>query len=241
MATHKGGSHPRQGAAAPEKHPDPPAGPRTEPGAYPAIRWALASVAILLAVSSLIFALFYKAFDIDQRTTYQAVIANDAVKSAIDLKAHESASFFELSLLIAGALLGLMLAKPDEVRLTLEDKQELAMFVSACLLLVSSMLAHSLYSSAVTEVCLNARTDRQVSALEPAQELNPDWKIEAMLPNPSDPARSYAIESKLSMEDPRDPAIEYLLQGQLLFLLLGAAAAGMTLISARYLKGVRER
>ena len=84
------------------------------------------------------------------------------------------------------------------------------------------------------EATIEDRFDRQVTAFNPAREQNQEWKTEAVIGGSSSPV--YTIENKLTMEDIRDPGIEYLLKGQTIFFLLGTALSALTILSAKFLK-----
>ena len=187
---------------------------------------------------ALLFALGYKTLNIDVRTVFHTLTYSDAVKAAIDLRIRESDNLFTVALLAIGALLGLLVAKPDEVHLTLKDRPELLMFLSALVLLFSSTLCHELYTTAVSEACFSGKQDRYES--EGIDALAPNTKIDAVVSSPAVPAAAphpEFVESRLTIEDLRDPAIQYLLQGQLVFVLLGLAVSACTFLSARFIKG----
>jgi hypothetical protein len=198
------------------------------------VRWATGWACVMVSGFALLLAIGFKALRIDRILFFSTVVYNDLTKSAIDLKVHESNSYFDLSLLVTGALIGLMLAKPDEARITLKDKPELLMFIASGMLLLSSMLCHATYLTGITEACMDARFDRQVTAFNPKSEQDSHWKTETVIGGSSTPV--YTIESKLTMEDIRDPGIEYLLKGQTLFVLLGTALSALTILSAKFLK-----
>jgi len=198
------------------------------------LRWSIGVLCASLSLIALLAAIAFKAIRIDQILLYSTAVYNELTKSAMDLKIHESNSYFDLSLLVVGALIGLILAKPEEARITLRDTPELLMFIASGVLLLSSMLCHVSYLTSVTEACMNARFDRQVTAFNPGSEQNKEWKTEAVIAGSSSPV--YTIENKLTMEDIRDPGIEYLLKGQTIFVLLGTALSALTILSAKFLK-----
>lgn len=145
------------------------------------LRWSLGVVCASLSLLALLAAIAFKAIRIDQILLYSTAVYNELTKSAMDLKIHESNSYFDLSLLVVGALIGLILAKPEEARITLRDTPELLMFIASGVLLLSSMLCHVSYLTSVTEACMKARFDRQVTAFNPAREQNQEWKTEAVI------------------------------------------------------------
>jgi hypothetical protein len=195
----------------------------------------MAGAALVISLAALALAIGHKYLDIDPQNRFHVLVYTDLTKSGIDLKTAESDKFLDVTLILIGTLAGLILAKPEEAKVTLEDKPELIMFVSALLLLLSSVMCHQFYLSAVSNVFLEARMDRANTSLSLNVEPTQDWKTEAAVV-PSQPDTPYSIESQLTLEDVRDPAVEYLLKGQIWFLLSGAILSIMALVSANLLK-----
>ena len=195
----------------------------------------MASLALVIAIGALALAIGHKYLQIDTLQRFKALVYTDLTKSGIDLETGESDKFFDVTLVFLGTLAGLVLAKPTEAKVTLKDKPELLMFISAVLLLISSALCHVFYSSAVSDVLLTAKTDRAKILLTPESQPDPNWKMETVVTSASS-GPPYAIETQMVLEDIRDPGIEYLLTGQEWFLVFGAALAGMVLLSANLLK-----
>jgi hypothetical protein len=94
----------------------------------------LAVTAALIAALSIIFALGYKIVRIEALTAFSTVPFSDAVKAGMDLKVQESDTLFTVGLILVGGLLGLLAAKPDEARVTLQDRPEIVMFLAAIVL-----------------------------------------------------------------------------------------------------------
>lgn len=191
----------------------------------------MAATAALIAALSIIFALGYKIVRIEALTAFSTVPFSDAVKAGMDLKVQESDTLFTVGLILVGGLLGLLAAKPDEARVTLQDRPEIVMFLAAIVLVFSSMICHELYSDAVSEAYFRASQDRYTTA--DAQQLSPTTKLDAV---PSDKSDPWFIESRITIQDLRDPSIEYLLRGQLVFVIFGLLVSACTLLSARFLK-----
>jgi hypothetical protein len=201
----------------------------------PRFRLLLATVALVLSIVALALAIGYKYLEVDTRWRFHTLVYTELTKSGIDLNTGESDKFFDVTLVLLGTLAGLVLAKPKEAKMTLEDKPELLMFISAVMLLISSSICHMLYLSAVSDVCFKAKTDRLITQVTPGSEPNPDWKPETVLtPVPSGP--QYVVETQLTLQDVRDPGVEYLLRGQTWFLVFGFILVCMVLVSANLLK-----
>lgn len=99
------------------------------------------------------------------------------------------------------------------------------------------MICHEFYSTSVSEVCFRASSDRYITYTGPG-DLNKNTKIDASFaPLTSGQPNQTFVESKVTIEDIRDPGVEYLLHGQLIFMLLGMTSSACTLLSARFLKG----
>jgi hypothetical protein len=200
------------------------------------LRRAMAAIAITVSVLALALALGYKSLRLNERFRYHILVYTELTKSGIDLKSGESDKLADVTLILLGSLAGLVLAKPDEAKLTLQDKPELLMFISALALLLSSTIFHESYISSIADdVYLQGSADRTNRDVSLDEQPPPDWRSEGVV-TPAPPAAPFSIEYQLSVEDPRDPALDYLLQGQLWFFLVGTVLAGMTLGSAQLLK-----
>ena len=70
---------------------------------------------------------------------------NDFTKLAIEHRAEQAKTVFQTLLVLTGVLIGLLLAKPGEVTVLLEDWQEVTMVVCCALLLVGSFVFHQLH------------------------------------------------------------------------------------------------
>jgi len=176
----------------------------------------------------------YKKANVDPERIFRGITFNDLVKAGMDVKTHESETLFTVSLVVIGGLLGMLFAKPDEARIALEGRPELLMFICALFLLLISMLCHEWYTDAVAENCFTAHQDRYSTSIADGRydAMAKDTKIDAVVTQPS-PA---LIESRLTVEDIRDPSIEYLLKDQFLFLIFGIVISGLALFCARFLK-----
>lgn len=199
------------------------------------LRWVLAYVALVLSIAAFVFAISHKYLQIDTLQRFNAILYTDLTKSGIDLETGESDKFFDLALVLVGTLAGLVLAKPDEARITLADKQELLVFIAAVLLLTSSGICHVFYLSAVSDACLEAKVDREKTLLTSEQQPDSNWRTETVVTS-SQGGSQYAIEEHLMMEDVRDPGIEYLLTGQEWFFTVGFILSCVVLVSANWLK-----
>jgi hypothetical protein len=198
-------------------------------------RRILAGAALVVSVVAFLLAIAHKYVQIDPLIRFHILVYTELTKSGIDLKTNESEKLFDITLILIGGLVGLMLAKPNEARVTLRDKPELLMFISAMVVLCSSIICHEFYLTAVSDVYLQARVDRTASVPSLGIQPTPGWKTETVItPNPKD--EPYAIEYQLTMEDVRDPAVEYLLKGQIWFLVFGTILSCIAFASANLLK-----
>jgi hypothetical protein len=207
--------------------------PRNKSRLY--LRRGMAATALAFSILALGLALGHKYLEIDTRFRFNALVYTELTKSGIDIKVGESDKLLDVALIFLGALAGLILAKPNEAKVTLRDRPEMLMFLSSVILLSSSVLCHDGYLSAVADVCFQAKVDRANTYLSSESQPTRDWKVETTV-SQSPPLQPYAIESQLTMEDVRDPAVEYLLQGQTWFLAFGAIISCMVLVSANLLK-----
>lgn len=75
-------------------------------------------------------------------------LTNESVKSRVEF----SRSIFQVGLLIIGALWASLIAKKNEAGIVLSDYPEIIMFMCASLLLLASLICHSLYLFRVSSV-----------------------------------------------------------------------------------------
>jgi hypothetical protein len=75
-------------------------------------------------------------------------LTSESIKGRIDF----SRSLFEIGLLVTTALWALIIAKHDEIGIVFADRQEVIMFLCASLLLIGSLVDHSLYLNYVSRV-----------------------------------------------------------------------------------------
>lgn len=109
------------------------------------------SLRLFLAAASLALVVVTVTFTIYKFTTTSLVsgladikfneLTNESIKNRIDF----SRSLFQIGLLILGALWGLVIAKKDEAGILFADRPEWIMFLSASILLLASLVDHSLY------------------------------------------------------------------------------------------------
>src|SRR5207245_1594628 len=83
---------------------------------------------------------------------------NELTQHAIEINIEQSRSLFQVSLLILGALWGLIVATETKARITRRDYPEIWMFVCANLLLVLSFLWHSIYLAGISDAYKVAAT-----------------------------------------------------------------------------------
>jgi hypothetical protein len=136
---------------------------------------------------------------------------NDLAKKAIDSRLDLSRTLLQVSLLMTGALWGLVIAKKDEVHIVLSDKIEISMFIEATVLLLLSVGAYAVYVNKIT----NYLSDAAVS---------------------TGPSNSSAAVV-LSMPNVFDQNINYLFVCQTVTLVAGLFNGVVTLVSAHNLKG----
>ena len=79
------------------------------------------------------------------RSTASAAPFNDLTVKAVDLTLDQSRTCFQVTLVVLGALWGLMIAKKDETQIALKDSPEPTMFIVASALLLLSIWWHRFY------------------------------------------------------------------------------------------------
>jgi hypothetical protein len=114
------------------------------------MRYGLAGLCVGAALLLLIFIglpliLTHPEFIHPEQAAYDARPYNELIKSAVDLGLDQSKSVFQLGLLILASLWALVFAKKDETKIVLSDTPEVAMFVTATVLLLFSGICHVLY------------------------------------------------------------------------------------------------
>lgn len=119
----------------------------------PKLRWFLALLSIAVVVVTL--ALTMRSI---KTTNVDAGLAdikyNELISESIKGRVEFSRSLFQIGLLVTAALWALVIAKPDEIGIVFADRQEMLMFLCASLLLVGSLIDHSLYLNYVSRVFL---------------------------------------------------------------------------------------
>ena len=75
---------------------------------------------------------------------------NDLAAKSLEMRLDLSQSLFQLALLMLGSLWGLVIAKKDEAQIVFSKTPEVALFVGASLLLIFSVVSHSLYINKLT-------------------------------------------------------------------------------------------
>lgn len=124
---------------------------RTFPSAPTILRWVLAVVSALTSLAVSVSAGFYL-ISYGAITSIIARPFNDLTKTAVDINVEQSRSLFQVTLLVLGALWGLIIAaQPRAPRIAQSDLPEIVMFVFANLLLVGSLFWHVLYLDSIAD------------------------------------------------------------------------------------------
>ncbi|HEX5889884.1 MAG TPA: hypothetical protein VFY61_14345 [Pyrinomonadaceae bacterium] len=120
---------------------------------YKTIRWVLTWLAIAVVVVTLTFTL-RSISNTSVDTGLADIKYNELTSESIKGRVEFSRSLFQIGLLITAALWALVIAKPDEIGIVFADRQEVLMFLCASLLLIGSLVDHSLYLNYVSRVFL---------------------------------------------------------------------------------------
>jgi len=118
---------------------------------YRKLRWTLAWCSLLLAIVALGLT-FYSVFTTSIAGGLADIKFNELTSESIKGRIDFSRSLFEIGLLVTGALWALVIAKHDEIGIVFADRQEVIMFVCASVLLLASLVDHSLYLNYVSRV-----------------------------------------------------------------------------------------
>jgi hypothetical protein len=115
------------------------------------LRWLLAIVSLVGVMVILTFTL------VNWATTslsegIELKQYNEALKESIQIRLDISSNLFQLAALITGALWGVVIAKEDEAGIVFANRPEIIMFVSASLLLLTSLLSYIIYSYRVAYI-----------------------------------------------------------------------------------------
>ena len=81
---------------------------------------------------------------------------NDLTSKSIDLQVDLSRTLFQIALVMTGALLGLVIAKEDEVKIVFSKPHEAIMFFCASFLLLLSMSSYGYYISTISNYFADA-------------------------------------------------------------------------------------
>jgi hypothetical protein len=165
--------------------PSPPAG---GPRKRRLFRTALRSVFFLCCCGAAIFVI-NKTWDAYRRIpkyeSLKQIPYNDMTKVAVELKVAQSNHLFDLGLVLLGALWALVIAKKDEVGITLGDWPEVITFCIASLLLLLSFVCHESYLDNLSDAhLLGAMTS---------------LPGKVMVPDVSDPLVTYLLENQIGL------------------------------------------
>jgi hypothetical protein len=114
------------------------------------LRQILAVAAVLASLCLIVAGHWTKRANVDSSTSMETRPYNDATKAALDLRVDQAKSLFQLGILVAAAILGLLIAKPDEGRLALQDWPELVMLACGLTLLAFSLAFHTMYLDSIS-------------------------------------------------------------------------------------------
>ena len=81
---------------------------------------------------------------------------NEVTSKTIDIQLDLARTLFQIALVVAGALLGLVIAKKDEIQIVFSKPAEVVMFVAACSLLLLSMGSYCVYLSNISNFFADA-------------------------------------------------------------------------------------
>lgn len=115
------------------------------------IRWLLATLSVALVFATLGFTV-YSLYTTSPAEGLEDIKFNELTNESIKGRVEFSRSLFQVTLLITAALWGLIIAKKDEAGIVFKDRPELVMFLCASLLLLSSLVDHSLYLHFVSRI-----------------------------------------------------------------------------------------
>lgn len=115
------------------------------------VRWILAAISFGILLISAIY-ISYKIHITSPYRGLEDITFNELTGESIKSNVEFSRSLFQVGLLITGGLWGLIIAKKDEAGIVLKDKPEVIMFTCASLLLITSLICHSLYLSYVSYI-----------------------------------------------------------------------------------------
>lgn len=114
---------------------------------------AVATVALLALV-------LYRYFSMGDLSTLPSLRWNEMVDAAIQLQVSQASTLFQILLLVVAALVGLLIAKPNEPGLLWSHTPEIAMFICAAVLLLASLVFHLLFLDQVQAAYLDGGTLR---------------------------------------------------------------------------------
>jgi hypothetical protein len=118
---------------------------------YRKLRWGLATVSIIFLVMILAFTLVnWATTSLSEGVELKPF--NEALKESVQIRLGISSNLFQLAVLITGALWGVVIAKEDESGIVFADRQEIIMFSSASILLLTSLLSYIIYSYRVAYI-----------------------------------------------------------------------------------------
>lgn len=122
---------------------------------------------------------------VSKRESLKQIPYNDMIKAAVELNVAQSNHLFDLGLLLLGALWALVIAKKDEVEITLRDWPEIITFGIASCLLLYSFVCHEAYLDSLSEAhVLGAMTS---------------LPGKAAIPDVFDPLFGYRLESQIRL------------------------------------------
>jgi len=165
-------------------------------------RWCLVALAVAVAGITATMAVVGR----PERTSVAAWKLNNGLQAAIDLQLTSAESLYQVALVFVAALWGLVIAKKDEAAITLGDRPEIALFVTASVLLLTSVLMYHVYIAQITEALRIAG----VTAL--------------------------GADAEIDIPDVFDSYYAHLFWYQRRFLIAGAVCGVLTLLSAHHLR-----
>lgn len=128
------------------------------------IRRILAFVTAFVAVTCLVIAVvFVLSIRIDEGIP--PLLMDEVTTKSIDARLVLAQSLFQVALLMVGALWGIVIAKPGESQLVFKEKFEMVMFLSASVVLLTSIICYGIYLEKITDQFAEAVRARSKSPI----------------------------------------------------------------------------
>lgn len=128
------------------------------------IRKLFAFVTTFVAVACLVTAVAF-VLSIRKDEGIPPLLMDEVTTKSIDARLVLAQSLFQVALLMVGALWGIVIAKPGEIQLVFKERFEMAMFLSASVVLLTSILCYGIYLEKITEQFAEAVRARSKSPI----------------------------------------------------------------------------